>query len=73
MQLQQKLNKNISKILFIAPRYHTNQIPICRVLKNNGYEIDFYVKFFGKTDGFIGFDKANIKNKINKSTTAINI
>lgn len=52
MQLQQKLNKNISKILFIAPRYHTNQIPICRVLKNNGYEIDFYVKFFGKTEDY---------------------
>ena len=29
--------------------------------------------FFGKTDGFIGFDIANIENKMNKSNIAISI
>jgi hypothetical protein len=43
-------------------------------MTNNTIEIIIKMDtFFGKTDGFIGFDKANIKNKINKSTTAISI
>ena len=34
-------------------------------MTNNTIEIIIKMdKFFGKTDGFIGFDKANIKNKM---------
>ena len=51
MQLQEKLkNKKISNILFIAPRYHTNQISVCKTLKKNGYNVEFFAKHFGKIE-----------------------
>ena len=52
MQLQEKLkNKKISNILFIAPRYHTNQISVCKTLKN-GYNVEFFAKHFGKIEDY---------------------
>ena len=53
MQLQEKLkNKKISNILFIAPRYHTNQISVCKTLKKNGYNVEFFAKHFGKIEDY---------------------
>ena len=38
------------KILFTAPRYHTNQVPIVRGLKGKGHEVRYFVAFVGATE-----------------------
>lgn len=51
MQLQEK-NKNNLNILFLSPRYHTNQISITRLLQKKGHNVHFHVKFFGKIENY---------------------
>ena len=51
MQLQKKDNSKLN-ILFLFPRYHTNQIAITNILQNNGHKVHFHVKFFGKTENY---------------------
>ena len=50
MQLQEKNNK--LNILFLSPRYHTNQISITRLLQNRGHNVYFHVKFFGQIENY---------------------
>lgn len=38
------------KILFIAPRFHTNQVEMVRVLKNQGHHVRFFVSLIGHTE-----------------------
>lgn len=37
-------------ILFIAPRYHTNQYPIVKTLQEYGHHVDFLVLYTGKSE-----------------------
>ncbi len=38
------------KIVFIAPRYHTNQVSIIRTLKKRGVDVIFYAHYIGATE-----------------------
>lgn len=38
------------KILYCAPRFHTNQIPIIKGLKENGDEVSFWSEYIGGTE-----------------------
>lgn len=38
------------KILFIAPRFHTNQLQIAKTLINDGHKLSFFVYTFGKIE-----------------------
>ena len=49
MLLLQKSNKCLN-ILFLAPRYHTNQNPIVSLLENKGHKIFFHSKYIGKIE-----------------------
>lgn len=40
------------KILFVAPRYHTNQVHIVRTLQKCGHEIFFHVALQGATEDY---------------------
>ena len=40
------------KILFIAPRYHTNQLPIVRELLRRGIDVDYAVHYRGSTEDY---------------------
>lgn len=44
------------KILFVAPRFHTNQVPIVNNLKKLGHDVEFYVQYVGETE-----DHSNLK------------
>jgi glycosyltransferase involved in cell wall biosynthesis len=39
-------------ILYVAPRYHTNQIPITEGLLNAGYQVRFLVMYKGVTENY---------------------
>ena len=51
MQLQENYEKSLS-ILFLFPRYHTNQISITQILQNKGHKVHFHVKFYGKIENY---------------------
>lgn len=51
------------KILFIAPRFHTNQVPIVTNLIKRGHEVDFYSQYVGKTE-----DHSNIRPCVMKQS-----
>jgi glycosyltransferase involved in cell wall biosynthesis len=38
------------KVLFVAPRYHTNQVHIVRTLRERGHEVCFHVAVHGVTE-----------------------
>lgn len=38
------------KILFVAPRYHTNQVPIVEALLANNHEVKFFVQYIGGSE-----------------------
>ena len=38
------------RILYIAPRYHTNQIPIMKGLREHGHEVFFFSHYAGKIE-----------------------
>lgn len=40
------------RILYVAPRYHTNQIPIMRGLKREGHDICFLSQYVGKVEDY---------------------
>lgn len=40
------------RFLYIAPRYHTNQIPIMKGLKENGHEVCFISHYTGKIEDY---------------------
>lgn len=40
------------KFLYVAPRYHTNQIPIIRGLKRAGHEVCFLSQYAGKMEDY---------------------
>lgn len=40
------------KFLYIAPRYHTNQVPIMRGLKKMGHEVCFLSQYAGKVEDY---------------------
>lgn len=40
------------RILYIAPRYHTNQIPIMKGLREHGDEIHFFSHYAGKIEDY---------------------
>ena len=40
------------RFLYIAPRYHTNQIPIVRGLKREGHEVIFLSQYAGKLEDY---------------------
>lgn len=40
----------MKKIIFVAPRYHTNQVPIVKALQNEGYEVFYLVNHIGGTE-----------------------
>lgn len=40
------------RFLYVAPRYHTNQVPIMRGLKNKGHEICFLSQYAGKMEDY---------------------
>ncbi|WP_194442103.1 glycosyltransferase [Pseudoalteromonas simplex] len=42
----------INKVLFIAPRFHTNQIGIVKALLNEGVEVEFHVLIKGPTEDY---------------------
>lgn len=37
-------HKNAMKLLFFAPRFHTNQVNVVRILKEEGYSVTFHVE-----------------------------
>ena len=39
-------------ILFVAPRYHTNQVGIVRALMNHGHDVHFHVRTKGFTEDY---------------------
>jgi glycosyltransferase involved in cell wall biosynthesis len=41
------------KYLFVAPRYHTNQVWPVRALKDAGHEVDFVVLYHGATESHV--------------------
>ena len=70
MQLQEKYEDKLN-ILFLSPRYHTNQISITRLLQNKGHNVHFHVKFFGKIENYenlqpILFDESLISKILKK-------
>jgi glycosyltransferase involved in cell wall biosynthesis len=40
------------RILFIAPRFHTNQVSLLKKLQEEGHEIDFFVMGTGNTEDY---------------------
>lgn len=40
------------RFLYVAPRYHTNQVPIMRGLKKKGHEICFLSQYAGKMEDY---------------------
>lgn len=40
------------RFLYVAPRYHTNQIPIMKGLKENGHEVRFFSHYAGKIEDY---------------------
>lgn len=40
------------RFLYVAPRYHTNQVPIMRGLKRKGHEICFLSQYAGKVEDY---------------------
>lgn len=40
------------RFLYVAPRYHTNQIPIIRGLKEHGHEVCFFSHYAGKIEDY---------------------
>ena len=51
MQLQENYENSLS-ILFLFPRYHTNQISITQILQKKGHKVHFHVKFYGKIENY---------------------
>ena len=42
----------IMKFLYVAPRYHTNQIPIMEGLKKEGHKVSFFSHYAGKIEDY---------------------
>lgn len=40
------------RFLYVAPRYHTNQIPIMKGLKENGHEVKFFSHYAGRIEDY---------------------
>ena len=40
------------RFLYVAPRYHTNQVPIMRGLKKEGHEVCFISQYAGKVEDY---------------------
>ncbi|MCC8146263.1 MAG: hypothetical protein LIO93_07465 [Bacteroidales bacterium] len=40
------------RILFTAPRYHTNQVPIVKGLLGKGHEVRYFVVFKGASEEY---------------------
>lgn len=40
------------KFLYVAPRYHTNQIPIMEGLKGQGHQVSFFSHYAGKIEDY---------------------
>lgn len=40
------------RFLYVAPRYHTNQIPIMKGLTENGHEVKFFSHYAGKIEDY---------------------
>lgn len=40
------------RFLYVAPRYHTNQVPIIRGLKRKGHEVCFLSQYAGKVEDY---------------------
>ena len=40
------------RFLYVAPRYHTNQVPIMRGLKREGHEVCFISQYAGKVEDY---------------------
>jgi glycosyltransferase involved in cell wall biosynthesis len=38
------------KIIYIAPRFHTNQVPIITNLIKQGHDVEFFAQYIGKTE-----------------------
>ena len=43
---------NMMKVVYFAPRYHTNQIPIMRGWLKNGHSVHFVSQYQGKTEDY---------------------
>lgn len=56
------------KIAFFAPRYHTNQVPIVRVLKKNGVDVEFYAHYIGATE-----DHSDVEVQLLKPSLSMSI
>lgn len=41
------------RILYVAPRYHTNQIPIMKTLCEHHHEVYFFSQFIGEMDEYV--------------------
>ncbi|SEO25353.1 Glycosyl transferases group 1 [Amphibacillus marinus] len=52
------------KILFVAPRFHTNQVPIVQILKDKGNEVCFYVQYIGGSEDHSILEPNLIKNNL---------
>ena len=44
------------RFLYVAPRYHTNQVPIIRGLKRKGHEVCFFKSICRKSGGLFRSD-----------------
>ena len=40
------------RFLYVAPRYHTNQIPIMKGLIENGHEVRFFGHYAGRIEDY---------------------
>ncbi len=38
------------KIIFVAPRFHTNQYEVIKTLKSKGFDVEFHVNYLGYTE-----------------------
>lgn len=49
------------RILFVAPRYHTNQHPIVAALQAHGYQVHFLVQYQGQSEEYSLLEPARIR------------
>lgn len=52
------------KILFIAPRYHTNQLPIVRELLRNNISVEYAVHYRGATEDYSELEPVVLKKSV---------
>ncbi len=51
-------------ITFVAPRFHTNQIPVVEILKKNGHNVTYIVQYYGQSEDYTLLTPVRFKKNI---------